>query len=132
MQDINLWAVLTAALSAFVLGGLWYSPLMFLNPWLKATGRTMDDAQSGHPAMIYGLAFILSVIAAAVFAWFLGPEPELKRSLTHGALVGLALVSTSFGINYLFAGRKWTLFLIDGGYHTLQFVLYGLILGLWH
>ena len=22
--------------------------------------------------------------------------------------------------------------LIDGGYHTLQFTLYGLILGLWH
>jgi hypothetical protein len=24
------------------------------------------------------------------------------------------------------------LWLIDGGYHTLQFVLFGLILGAWH
>ncbi len=38
----------------------------------------------------------------------------------------------SFAINYSFAGRSLKLWLIDGGYHTLQFVLYGIILGLCH
>ena len=27
---------------------------------------------------------------------------------------------------------SFRLWLIDGGYHTLQFTLYGLVLGLWH
>jgi hypothetical protein len=47
-------------------------------------------------------------------------------------LVGLAIVAMSFAINYTFAQRSLKLWLIDGGYHTLQFALYGLILGLWH
>jgi hypothetical protein len=49
----------------------------------------------------------------------------------HGALVGAGFVATSFGINYAFAQRSLKLWLIDGGYHLLQFTLYGLILGLW-
>lgn len=35
-------------------------------------------------------------------------------------------------INYQFANRPIIAWLIDGGYHTVQFVLYGLILGAWH
>jgi hypothetical protein len=31
-----------------------------------------------------------------------------------------------------FANRSALLWLIDGGYHTAQFVLFGLIIGLWH
>ena len=49
-----------------------------------------------------------------------------------GFATGLAFVATSFAINYAFAGRSRKLWLIDGGFHTLQFTLYGLILGLWH
>jgi hypothetical protein len=41
-------------------------------------------------------------------------------------------VSASFGINYLFERKSLTLFLINGGYHALQFTLIGLILGAWH
>jgi hypothetical protein len=81
---------------------------------------------------VFGVAFVFSLVAAAVYAWFLGPEPPLAFSVGMGAMVGLGYVATSFGINYQFAGRPFVLWAIDGGYHTLQFVLYGLILGLWH
>jgi hypothetical protein len=47
------------------------------------------------------------------------------------ATPGVAKPGTSFGINYQFAGNRTTLWAIDGGYHTVQFVLYGLIIGLW-
>jgi hypothetical protein len=47
-------------------------------------------------------------------------------------MIGLAWVATSFGINYAFAQRSFKLWLIDGGYHVLQFTVYGLVLGLWH
>ena len=40
---------------------------------------------------------------------------------------GVAVASEEPGKN-----RSFKLWLIDGGYHTLQFTLYGLILGLWH
>jgi len=130
MQGIHLWAVLVAAASAFMLGGLWYGPL-FKHAWCREAGVD-PDATPGHPARIFGGAFVLSLVAAAAFACYLGPAPELPHALHSGLYVGVAFVATSFGINYLFAGRSLKLWLIDGGYHTLQFVLYGLVLGLWH
>jgi hypothetical protein len=41
------------------------------------------------------------------------------------------IVAASFGINYQFANWRTVLWLIDGGYHSVQFTIYGLILGLW-
>ena len=130
MHGINLWAVLAAAVSAFMLGGIWYGPL-FKHVWCREAGVDLDK-QHGHPARVFGTAFVAALAAAFAFAWFLGPKPDLAMALHDGLLAGLAIVAASFGINYAFAGRSLKLWLIDGGYHTLQFVLYGLILGLWH
>lgn len=127
-MELNWIAVFLAALSAFVLGGLWYGPL-FGKAWLKLNGKPEDSPMAGHPAKIFGGSFVLALIAAAVFAMFLGPEADLAFGTAVGAAAGLGWVATSFGINYLFAGRKLGLLLIDGGYHTLQFTLYGAILG---
>jgi len=130
MPPINLWAVLAAAVSAFMLGGLWYGPL-FKRAWCREAGID-PDKPNGHPARVFGVAFVASLAAAFAFAWFLGPRPEMYYGVHAGLMVGLAYVATSFGINYAFAGRSLKLWLIDAGYHTLQFALYGLILGLWH
>jgi hypothetical protein len=132
MGDINLWAVVAAAVSAFILGGLWYSPVLFLRPWQKASGLSDEQLQRGNKALVFGGAFVLSLIAAFVFAMFLGPKPSLELGLGAGFSAGLCWVAASFGINYLFERRSGRLFLVNGGYHTLQFTLYGLILALWH
>ena len=132
MNGINLWAVFAAALSAFVLGGAWYSPLLLGKAWQRASGLSDEQLKSGHPALVFGGSFVLSLIAAFVFAMFLGPRPALGLALGAGAAAGLCWVAASFGINYLFERKTLALFLINGGYHTLQFTLYGLVLGLWH
>ena len=129
-MDINIWAVLVAALSSFLLGGLWYSPILFLKPWNKAMNR--EGADDPHPARAFGLGFLFSLGAALVFAHIIGPAPELLYSLHMGLMVGIGLVATSFGINYQFADRPFSALFIDGGYHIGQFALFGLILGLWH
>ncbi len=123
-------AVIAAGLSAFLLGGLWYSPLLFAKAWQKHAGLSDEVLKGGNPAVIFGVGTILSIVAAAVFSLFLGPSPELKFAVSTGAAAGLCWVAASFAINYLFERRSLVLFLINGGYHTLQFVLYGLILSL--
>lgn len=128
--DINWLAVLAAAVSAFVLGGLWYGPL-FKSAWCREAGIDLH-AKPGHPGRVFGSAFVLALVAAIAFAVLLGPDPSLPLGVHHGVLVGFAFVATSFGINYGFAQRSLKLWLIDGGYHVLQFVLYGVILALWH
>lgn len=130
MNDINLWAVLAAAVSAFLLGGLWYSPLMFLKAWSLENGTGYPPPKGGHPAKVFGISFLFSLLSAFVFALWLGPNPELKNAVWQGFLVGFAFVAASFGINYQFANRTFLLWLIDGGYHILQFMLYGLVFAL--
>ncbi len=130
MLSINWYAVLAAAVSAFVLGGLWYGPL-FKQVWCREAGIDAAVAPK-HPARVFGIAFVCSLIAAAIFAWLVGPEPSLATALQTGLVAGFGWVAMSFGINYAFAQRSLKLWAIDGGYHTLQFALYGLILGLWH
>ena len=131
MANPNWLAVLAAAASAFALGGIWYGPL-FKNAWCREAGIDPEAKPKNHPATVFGTAFAAALVAAAAFAIILRPDPPLFIALHAGFLTGLAYVAMSFGINYAFAGRSFKLWLIDGGYHTLQFTLYGLILGLWH
>lgn len=132
MPEVNWLAVLAAAISSFLLGGLWYSPLMFQKAWQRAAGLSEEQLQKGaHPGKVFGGAFVLSLMAAATFAMFLGKLP-VATATAYGACAGIFWVAASFGINYLFERKPFCLFLVNGGYHALQFTLFGLILGLWH
>ncbi len=130
MPDVNYIAVALAALSAFLLGGLWYSPILFANRWMALTGQSEETLKSGSMAMIFGGAFLLNLIAAYVFALFIGPHPDLKFATGAGFAAGLCWVMTSLGVNYLFERRPLGLWLINGLYFTLQFTIFGLVLGL--
>ena len=130
--SVNWLAAIVAALSAFILGGLWYSPVLFAKSWMRAANLTEADLAKGSPAVTFGVSFVLALIASVVFALFLGPAPALGFAVGAGFSAGLCWVAASFGINYLFEKKPIRLFLINGAYHTLQFTLYGLILGAWH
>jgi hypothetical protein len=122
--------VLAAALSSFVLGGIWYSAL-FAKAWQAAAGLSDEQVKGGNKVLIFGGAFALAFIAAAVFAMFLGPQATLAFGAAAGFGAGLCWVTASFGISYLFERRPLSLFLINGGYNTLQFTLIGAIIGAW-
>lgn len=135
-MNFNVWAAVAAAASCFLLGGVWYSPALFGRLWGREAGIPLDASPQGkkgkHPAKVFAVAIAFALIAACAFAWWLGPAPALDRALQTGAVTGLAFVATSFGINYSFANRSTLMWAIDAGYHVVQFVLFGLILGLWH
>ena len=128
MPDVNILAVIVAALSSFLLGGLWYSTPLFGAAWRRAAGGPQIE---GHPARVFGLSFLFALIAALVYALLVPPPVSAVAAVTQGLLVGAGLVAASFGINYQFANRPTVLWLIDGGYHTVQFTIYGVVLGLW-
>ena len=131
MHGLNWLAILVAAAGSFLLGGPWYSKMMFGSAWLRES-RGGGPPGQGHPAKVFGLSFVFALIAATAFAYWLGPNPPLSTALERGLIAGAGFVATSFGINYQFANRSTVLWLIDGGYHVAQFLLFGLVLGLWH
>ena len=130
MPEVNWIAVALCAVSSLVIGGLWYSPALFARQWQAAAGLSQEQVQSGNMAMIFGGAFLLTLIAAAVFAMFLGPDMSLGAATAAGFAAGLCWVAASYGISYLFERRPLSLWLINGGYHVLQFTAFGFILGL--
>lgn len=130
MPPVDWIASLIAAVSAFVLGGLWYSPLLFARPWQRETGLSDEQLEAAPKGRIFGLGFVLCLLGAVVFSMFVGPEPTVGFALGAGLSVGLIWVAGSFGVNYLFELKSGKLWAINGGYHTLQFALYGLVMGL--
>ena len=132
MPDVSLLATLVATLAGLALGAVWYGPL-FGKTWMRAVGTTAEALQRDfHPARTYGATFVLGLIASYMFGLYLGPDPGRAFAMATGAAAGLFLVATALATNYLFERKNFTLFLVNGGYHTVQFTLYGLVLGLWH
>jgi hypothetical protein len=129
-MQFNYLAVLVAALSSFLLGGLWYSRMLFGPTWQRAAGDTREK-KDGHPARVFGLSFLFALAAAITYAWLIPIPESVSAAGLQGLCVGAGLVAACFGINYQFANRSGVLWLIDAGYHTLQFGIYGAILGAW-
>ena len=65
-MDINWLAMLVAALIPLAVGALWYSPMLFANAWMKATGLTEDALKKGNMALIFGLTFVFSFMLAMI------------------------------------------------------------------
>ena len=121
---------LLSALAAFVLGGLWYSRLLFGKVWQREAGLSDEQLRSSNKARIFSVSFLLCLLAAIAFSMVITPEASFFMAFHSGVGVGLFWVATSFGVNYLFELKSFKLWLINAGYHTLQFTLYGLIFGL--
>lgn len=130
MLQINFLAVAVAAVSSFLIGGLWYSPALFGNVWQREAGDTRPK-NAGHPVRVFGLSLAFALVAAVAYASLMPAATSAAHAAGQGLLVGAAIVGASFGINYQFAGRSAKLLFIDGGYHAAQFCIYGLIIGLW-
>jgi Protein of unknown function (DUF1761) len=130
-MTINYLAVVAAAVSAFVIGGLWYSPLLFQKPWMAATKLTDADLKGGE-AKIFGVSFVLCLVMAANLAAFLGgPETTMAWGATAGALAGAGWVALGIGVIALFERRPLSYTLINGGYWAVAMTVMGAILGAW-
>lgn len=131
MGDINIVAATAAAISTFVIGGIWYSPLLFAKGWMAANGFTDADVKGGE-ARIFGVAFVLALIMAFNLAAFLGsPDTDMAWGATAGALTGLGWVAPAIATIALFERRSFRYIAINGGYFAVAFVVMGAILGAW-
>ena len=131
-MSINWLAAIVAGLAGFGVGGLWYSPLLFAKPWAKMMSFD-PKSPGGYPVPVaMGGAALLSVIAAIIFAIFLGPNPSLSYAVGAGLACGIGWIGTSIFTNGLFQRLPLELMLINTGNHVVQFLVFGIILGLWH
>lgn len=130
-MQLNYLALLVAALSTFLIGGLWYSPAVFGKAWMRENGFTEESMKGGNMIKIFGLTFLLALISAVNLAMFMGPENKPEMGALWGFLAGIGWVATFVGMHYLFERKSITLFLINAGYSIVALTLMGVIIAWW-
>lgn len=131
----HLLPTLVAAVVAFLIGGLWYSPLLFAKQWVAAHGHTPDQvAQMQKDApRAYAISFLCFLVMAHVLqalvhltgaeGWMYGVHLGLLCWLGFAFTIGLTA--------QVYSQRKFAVFVIDAGYQLAYLVAMGAILAAW-
>lgn len=130
MPQVNWLAVIAAAASMFVIGGLWYS-VLFQKAWMAANRFTDDDIKRGNVGMIFGVAAVLNLLMAANLAFFVAGVTDLGAVVGYSLAAGLGWAALGLSVVALFERRPLGYHLVNGGYLIVAFLVMGLILGLW-
>jgi len=128
--SINYLAVIVSAISAFVVGSIWYAPFLFGKAWQAETGLTDEDLKKGM-GKTFGGSFVLTVFISYGMAMFFGGEVDLQMGLMYGFMTGAFFVAASLGIIYLYDKKSLRIWLINAGYQVLIYTIIGGILGAW-
>jgi len=126
MQSLG---IIIAAAIMFVVGGIWYSPMLFAHAWSRETGVT--EHQPTPKSMLRFSALLLlfllldaSILACILASWL--PGNNWHHGLAVGFLGGM-LAMTVVGMNTLFERKSLKLFVINSGYYLIGFSLMGVI-----
>ena len=135
-MKIKYSAVIVATLVYFILGGLWYSPLLFANKFIQLmnwTPEQLRQMESQSHGKELAIAFVMSFLLVYILAHFV---QYTKATTAIGGIqtafwLWLGFIVTTQVPSVLFEGRSFGLFLIHIGYQLVGCVLAGAILAVW-
>ena len=135
-MKIKYPAVIVATLVHFILGGLWYSPLLFANKFLQLVNWTPEQVrqmESQSHAKELVIAFVMSFLLVYILAHFV---QYTKATNAIGGIqtafwLWLGFIVTTQVPLVLFERRSFGLFLINVGYQFVGCALAGVILAVW-
>jgi hypothetical protein len=129
---VNWFAIAAAVVSNFVIGGLWYSPLLFVNPWLRMSGVEKRVFDKGLPKALLGDLFSAAAMALTlnqVIRWSgtTGVGPGLLVAL----VVWVGFVASVLITQVTYEHRPFAFFAISSGYRLVTLQVMGAILSTW-
>jgi hypothetical protein len=134
-MDVNWLAIIVAAVAAFAIGALWYSPMMFGRQWMAAHGHTPEKlaAMQSSMGITYTFSFVTYLIMAMVLAllvWLIGATTAI-RGIVLAVLTWLGFGFT-IGLNTnLYSDKPPKAFMIDAAYQLVHVIVMGAIIGGW-
>lgn len=133
---INYLAVVVAAIVAFIIGGLWYSPLLFAKLWVKAHGYSdeqVTEMQKGA-TKAYAVTLVCDFLIALAIAVLVGyiHMDHCVQGLKLGLLIWAGFALPLGLIANLFSGKRIAVFYIDTAYQLVYLVIMGAIITVWH
>lgn len=130
MANANILAILIAAASGFLVGGIWYGPL-FGKAWQRAIGLSDNELKSANMIKIFGITFLFSLLSAVFLGHLLAHfDTDFYRTMMISTGIALGFVAPAIGTNYLYGRKSGKLFAIDAGYWIVFYATMGLVFGL--
>jgi hypothetical protein len=144
LPQLNYLAVLSAGIVIFLLGGLWYSPILFAKKWIALQGRTEEQLRAGAAGSNMPQMYLGAFVCGLIIAWglavlanhfppavFLSPGEWALRGVKLGLFVWLAFAATTSFANAIFSMKPKQLWLIDSAYNLVSFIIAAIILMIW-
>jgi hypothetical protein len=133
MMHNPYFAILAAALAAWVFGAIWYGVLG--RAWMAAQGWSAAEIDERRkvgqmPLKPMVLSFICELIMALVLSWLLAGlgVVEWHSALETGLVLGFGLMALPTAVNNVFPGRKPMLSVIDGAHWIIVAMIECLVL----
>ncbi|PYP36951.1 MAG: hypothetical protein DMD48_11855 [Gemmatimonadetes bacterium] len=136
MVHVSYLPVLVAAVVVFVLGWLWYSPLLFYKPWMRLRGLDPVAAMTGAkmPGGKLVVEFARCIIVAYVIARFvalLGISSWLG-AVHFGLMVWIGFPVIILTGSVLWENTPWKVAAIHAGDWLVKMLVISIIVTLWH
>ncbi len=133
---INYWAVLAAAVASFIIGGLWYSPVLFGNAWMKSGGITKKTMETAHKKGLgknYFIAFLGGLLTAYILAHFAKylTAQTFSEGMIAGFWIWLGFVVPILLGSVLWEGKSFRFYMINALYYLVSLEVMGGILAVW-
>lgn len=133
-NHINWLHVLVAAIAYFILGAVWYSPVLFAKKWQGYVNMDMTapNAKKGMGQLMI-LSFILMLICASGID-ILANKMDLHgviSGLKLGFLTGLCFSASAIHIAYLYEKKPLGLHLINALYSVAGNIIAAIIICCW-
>jgi hypothetical protein len=135
LSSIHLLPVLAAAVLAFLLGAVWYSPALFARAWVRANGYTGEQVarmQSGA-ARSYSVSFVCFLVMAFAMALLVARVQPVGAigGVKLGALVGVGFAAMVSLTANVYSEKPMAAWLIDAGYQVAYLIVMGVVLAVW-
>ena len=134
--DINYVAVLVAAVASFVIGALWYSPMLFGKMWMKlsnVTDKEMKKAKEKGMSKNFAFQFLGTLVMSYIlahFVYYTQASTVLEGMLT-GFWIWLGFIATVMLGIVLWEGKPWKLYFIKAAHELVALAVMGAILAVW-
>jgi hypothetical protein len=131
--NINWAAVIVSAIVLFIIGAVWYSPMLFGKKWAELRGATPPSGPPPPANIVTALAG--SFITALVFAYIFSittASPSVGGGAILGALFWIGFYAPVSAIMGMFEGRPFALWLVNNAQSLISLVVIGCIIGAWH
>ena len=132
--QLNYWAVLVAGVATFLLGALWYSPLLFEGAWKRANGysdETVQQIVAGPTVFVVTFAcYVVMASFVALASRYVGAT-GVAAGLGVGIAIWLGAVAATGLATNMFSDKPVAAWLIDGGFQLVSLSMIGGIVARW-